>query len=264
MNSILFAALIRLTSVSLNSNVCINGDFSDSRKIAILQKTVNEKCSFDEPEVIIETVTNQTNVTNALLEAKFKTLKIQFNETETKLRNEIQLLKSQLQAAQNDSFQLKTTTVEIEICNQSLKEKSEEFQKAEALLHQTNGKFENKLEVMRVKLEGIEECKLTVAELKTEKAELKVEVAAKRSEIKEEKLQCSKQVDFFREFHQKLETQWNTTCIAQTNELRNILQAKQEENTKMSDKLQQKAEEIINLRNEIQELKKKLEIFGQF
>lgn len=196
-------------------------------------QTVNEKCRFDEPEVI--KTTTEATTTNIQFETKLSALK---------------MIKSQ----EVEDLKTQKTLTESQI----------------ASLQQTNVKNANELELLKAQLGGkpstsdVEEWKSTIAELKVEKAELKAELVVARSDVKAEKLQCSKQLDFIQNLHNKMESQWNATLISQTKDLRDNLQLKLQEIFDLTSKLQKKETEIIDKIEEIKNLKKKIEVFGQF
>jgi hypothetical protein len=50
LNGEAFADLKKLKYLYLLGNVCINEEFSNSSRVAVLQQTLNEKCGFYEPK----------------------------------------------------------------------------------------------------------------------------------------------------------------------------------------------------------------------
>lgn len=100
----------------------------------------------------------------------------------------------------------------------------------------------------------------TIEELKTEKVEMKMKLTAAKSELKEEKLQCKHQLSMVRELQDRLESQWNATCIAKTLQLRNNLGLKVQEIAELAKIIQQKETEIIEKTQENQNLNKKSEL----
>lgn len=87
MNGNFVTSLIKLTSVSLKLNVCIDEDFNSRSDVVVLQRKVNEKCRFDEQYAV-----------NSQNEAELKAFKLQLNETIGSLKeksHQIQELESQ-------------------------------------------------------------------------------------------------------------------------------------------------------------------------
>lgn len=206
-----FDFLTKLTSVELQANFCIDEDFKDPRQIAALQRTVDEKCGYDEtPDAklklkALESSVDELTATNARLEAELKSSEAEkFKNVET------------IKSLQND--------LKVQVM------------------------FNNK------RKEEVEQLKTAVEECKTDKVELKSTV----TELKADKQQILKQLELLHQLHQKLESQWNATCIAETQELRKNLQFKLEENSEMDGRLQKQHAEIIEKNLKIASLEKKV------
>jgi chromosome segregation ATPase len=96
-------------------------------------------------------------------------------------------------------------------------------------------------------------------ELKSEILEVKFELKALKKEWKSDKDQCNQQLIFIKELQQKLESHWNSTCVAETEELRINFQYKVQENGELNRRLQQKEAEVVNYKRDIEKLKKTIE-----
>lgn len=79
MNSELFKPLTKLTYVDLSLNVCIDEYFGHPTEILALQQTVDEKCGFDELDVLF------SSSDQSFYAAELNLLKLKLNETEAKL-----------------------------------------------------------------------------------------------------------------------------------------------------------------------------------
>ena len=138
-----FAKLTKLRTVWLSSNQCINEDFNVPSRIAVLQQTFNEKCSFDEEdqqkeecENIARTLEAQTKTFNQALENKTAEI-IDVNK---------KLAKSEAQLESQTMLKIN----EIERLNEELQRKNEEIiekrekiktleEKVELMLNVTSG-----------------------------------------------------------------------------------------------------------------------------
>lgn len=208
----------------MGSNVCISEAFSNPIRIAVLQLTVNSKCSFDEP-ALIEVTTQDPTVTMNQLNSTITELKTCENNLKEKSTNE-SINMQQIQKLEAEKFN-----------NNSQLE----------LLQQQNLKVSNELEVLKAEYKALKDLSISCAK-KHEIEELKSTIA----ELKSDKQNCNKQFDFIKNLHEDLKSQWNETCDLRSQELRNAFH------------LQQKEADIIEKTEKINTLEKKIEMFGQY
>lgn len=217
-----------MIKVYLNSNICISENFNTPTKIAALQRTLTEKCSFDEPQTCEENT--------KIIETHLTTI----SQLKAKLDASISENLSNLQKHKELEKQLKELKAQYNMVKQ------ENILKV--------NKLENDLKIQEVIFKN---SRAELVECKAEKTELKLD-------LKTEKIQCSKQLDYIKELHQDLKAQYNATYNAELKELRNNLQFKLEEIDELREKLQQKEMEIIEKKQKIEALEKKIQVFGQF
>lgn len=215
LNGAAFQTLDKLTTVELNSNVCIDEDFTNPTQIANLQQSVDQKCSFEKSPTAeekmksLETAQEQSLTTILRLEAELK-LSLEKNQ-------ELKLQKTrdnqQIVLLQESNTKLEKQLQELKVLT--------DIAKTENILKVIQ--LENDLKVQEVILKNsraeVDECKAEKVELKMEKAELKLD-------LKAERIQCNKQLDYIKDLHEDLKLQWNATCNAELKELRNNLQFK--------------------------------------
>lgn len=174
-------------------------------------------------------------------------LNLKSNEASTNLR-QVQELQKQKTLDDQQMKLHKENIVKME--NELLKLKSQKLQNE-------NSENVEKLKVdFKVQEVLLSKAKDEIVECKSEKTELKLLVQA-------EKNQCSKQMDFIRELNQKLESQYNATCIAETKELRNNLQLKLDENDELIARLEKQDSEMNEKNENIEALERKLQNFGR-
>lgn len=267
MNNEIFSKLTKLLNVFLQSNPCINEYFVDPTKLSAMQRIVNEKCCAYKPDVMamtfqpIRTVQPTTSYTQRIYTTPAYTnansIRSVSTETDGNLKMESQRLQSQLELTQ---AQLKSTQAELFMKNQQIQELKSQTTavQSQTALNQQNQQTVRELKDCKNQLEGnqrraeTEECKATVAELKAERTECK-------NDIKAKELQFRQELDIFQNLQDNLQLQWNETFTAQTNELRNDMQYKIQENV---NKLQQKEAEVVAKNEEIENLKKKIELLA--
>lgn len=145
MSGEVFKGLDKLTSVFLYWNVCMGGNYEDPSRIAILQKTVNEKCSFD-PQVMKISISKLETEQNNL---KSKTLNL-----------ELQMKK--IQSEKN--LQLNKTEILLEVCNQNLllSENTEKYQKIRLQNDELRQNFEYKMQENADLMKDLEKVRLEI------------------------------------------------------------------------------------------------------
>lgn len=108
----------------MSSNICINEDFVDSTRIAVLQQTLNQKCSFDEIPIIkssevIEKLESQLNKSTAEVETCKQDLQMKSTEISSKSQK-IKDLEAQVETHQQKIVKI---TNELEILRNQNEEK---------------------------------------------------------------------------------------------------------------------------------------------
>lgn len=260
-DSELFKPLSNLLKVQLKSNVCINEDFLNPTQIATLQNTVKDKCSIDEPGITIETI--QPSISINQHESELEALRQQIASLQAENLN----LKDQLNST---NAQAKHVETSLKSCEQdlSLRLLNSQNEIANSENIETIKKLQIDLKMLEImnnnSKEEVEHYKSEKIELKADKVALRKAVDELKLDVKAEKSQCQKQLNSMQEFHQKLELQWNSTCILEKKELNSNLELKLEENGNLLEKLQ-KIEANINEKNEkIEQLEKKIQALTQY
>jgi DNA repair exonuclease SbcCD ATPase subunit len=245
MNGDVFRGLKKLSTVNLKMNVCVNDEFFDQIKLPSIK--ISLKCEFDEPEISQTAIMQAASQVNDLevsvstsiidkLEAEINSTKSQIALMQTKFTNETENLKAEIEK------------LKLHVVKAQPKFIDENLAMIEKL--QSEWKFQ---EIFSNKL------KEEVADLKTANYELKSEKIELKSFIKSDKQQCQNQLEFIRELHQKLETQWNVTCALENKDLRNNFESKLKENGELAEKLKQLKAENDDNKEEIKNLKRKIE-----
>lgn len=129
------------------------------------------------------------------------------------------------------------------------------------LLKTTVSRLKNKLKASE---SSQQQSTATIARLETDMKTLKSQTESLQTQVQNEESQCKNQLDYIQELHQKLESQWNETFIARTEELQKNYQLKLEENGELLEKLQEKEQEINEKKVKLEALEKKVEMLTQY
>jgi DNA repair protein SbcC/Rad50 len=226
MNGEVFKSLTKLTTLDLVTNICIDENFREP--MTSVATKVNLKCKFTEPK----SKQTQTGQVEALQDSLMQDSLI------LKLEAELQESKTQIALLQ------KLNEEKTGNCQKEFK----------AEINNLKEVIEN-LNLQTSMNSDIKQLQITISELKYEKAELKFDVKA-------EKQQCQQHLNYIKELHQKLESQWEETLALKTNQLLINFEMKLNENSELLDELQQSKAEVIDNREQIKKLEKKIEILS--
>lgn len=240
MNGNLFKNLKRLTRVFLSLNPCINENFLDQSRIALMPKIVDEKCGFEELlkiEIDPIKVLEDSLLKNAtVMVEKYKT---DAAEKAKELENEQKTNEKLNAELKEEKEKLKALSVQLELV------KSEADQKVSG-----NATMIKELEVT-IKYQEILGNK-TLKEIE--------ELRSTISEQKSDKKHCQNQLNFMQDNQSKLEKQWNEICTLKVEVNQKTLEFKLKENEELTNKLERQDLEIIEKNDAIKKLKKKVEV----
>jgi chromosome segregation ATPase len=221
MNGEVFLRLHQLKEVSLDSNPCINENFLTPTLIAVLQRTVRDRCGFNEPEVT-RTVAASTKIAPATTTTQPTTTTVLIEDDRNDhedLQEESASTISRLEA------ELKDSKSKIETLHENIEEITENFGNLNTELESL------KLQIVDKNSESSESCIEQIEKLQTDlkwqevfnnqTIHLVEDLKATIIELKFDKQQCQQQFNFIQELQQDLKTQWSESCDLKTELVRN-------------------------------------------
>lgn len=255
-----------MTTVRLERNICIDKRFDGQAKVdEELRPIVNENCSFSEPAPEIVQLDDkitalETSLTSlfAQLVSNSKDSKSEISSLEQNLRAKLNEISWKFQQFQEFQRQKNQCDDQISSLKQSNLKMTSELRILKLSKSEVEVKnFEREKNIEKLNKENVEKWNNEKIELQTEKLELK-------NQLKHEKAQCQQQfqqqLNLIREFQQKLELQWNASCVAETKELRKNFQIKLDEIDELDDRLQKRKAEVKEKNEKISSLQKKIEL----
>jgi chromosome segregation ATPase len=86
----------------LERNVCINEEFKDPTKMAVLQQTVDEKCKFDESTDLLKSLKSELNDVKEECQIRVSEFQMELSSTKSTCRSDIQQEKNQCKLQLDD------------------------------------------------------------------------------------------------------------------------------------------------------------------